>query len=58
MAAMDLQGATKDLENDTVLSQAVGPELVANHVFMKQKEVRKTRDLEGEALRDFYVYFV
>jgi len=56
--AMDLQGATDDLERDTVLAQAVGAELVANHVFMKQKEVRKTRDLEGEALRDFYVYFV
>jgi len=27
-------------------------------VFMKQKEVRKTRDLEGDAMRDFYVYFV
>jgi hypothetical protein len=25
---------------------------------MKEKEHRKTRDLEGEALRDFYVYFV
>lgn len=56
--AIDLQGATADLERDTVLAQAVGADLVANHVYMKQKEVRKTRDLEGEALRDFYVYFV
>ncbi|WP_425044558.1 glutamine synthetase [Primorskyibacter sp. S87] len=56
--AIDLKGAVADLERDTVLAQAVGPELVANHVFMKQKEVRKTRDLEGDALRDFYVYSV
>ncbi|MEM7319462.1 MAG: glutamine synthetase family protein, partial [Pseudomonadota bacterium] len=56
--ANDLKGAIADLETDTALVQAVGEELIANHVFMKQKEVRKTRDLEGEALRDFYVYFV
>jgi glutamine synthetase len=32
--------------------------LTDNHIFMKEKEYRKTRDLEGEALRDFYVYYV
>lgn len=56
--AMDLKGAVADLERDTALAQAVGADLVANHVFMKQKEHRKTRDLEGEAMRDFYVYFI
>ena len=56
--AMTLKGAISDLEKDTALAEAVGRELVANHVFMKQKEVRKTRDLEGDALRDFYVHFV
>ena len=56
--AIDLKGAVADLQADTALAQAVGPELVANHVYMKQKEVRKTRDLEGDALRDFYVYFI
>lgn len=56
--AIDLKGAVADLEADTALSQAVGAELVANHVFMKRKEAQKTRDLEGDALRDFYVYFV
>jgi len=25
---------------------------------MKRKEVAKTRDLEGDAMRDFYVYFI
>ncbi len=56
--AIDLKGATDDLEQDTDLTRAVGAELVANHVFMKRQEVQKTRDLEGDALRDFYVYFV
>ncbi|QBF30602.1 glutamine synthetase family protein [Thalassococcus sp. S3] len=56
--ALDLKGALADLERDEALVAAVGPELVANHLFMKHKEVRKTRDLEGDALRDFYVYFI
>jgi glutamine synthetase len=56
--AIDLKGAVADLERDTALTEAVGSELCANHIYMKQKEVRKTKDLEGEALRDFYVYFV
>lgn len=56
--AIDLKGAVADLERDTELAEAVGADLVANHVYMKRKEVQKTRDLEGDALRDFYVYFV
>lgn len=56
--AITLKGAMDDLERDTALTQAVGPELVANHVFMKRKEAQKVRDLEGDALRDFYVYFI
>ncbi len=56
--ALDLKGAIADLERDEALVDAVGRALVENHAFMKRKEVRKTRDLEGDALRDFYVYFV
>lgn len=56
--ALDLKGAIADLERDEALVSAVGRELVENHAFMKRKEARKTRDLEGDALRDFYVYFV
>jgi glutamine synthetase len=56
--AVDLKKAVDDLEADTALSSAVGQMLVENHVFMKRKEVKKTRDLEGDQLRDFYVYFV
>ncbi|WP_050929241.1 glutamine synthetase family protein [Aestuariivita boseongensis] len=56
--ADDLKGAVADLEADHALVEAVGAELVANHIYMKQKEAKKTRDLEGDALRDFYVWFV
>ena len=56
--APNLRQAIRDLEADTALSQAVGPELVANHAFMKEKEFRKTRDMEPDALLDFYVWFV
>ncbi|MYM56185.1 glutamine synthetase family protein [Thalassovita mangrovi] len=57
-AAVTLKGAIADLKADTVLGEAVGADLVANHVFMKEKEVKKTKDLEGDQLRDFYVWFV
>lgn len=56
--ATSLKDATADLKADSVLTQAVGRMLCDNHIFMKEKEVRKTRDLEGDALRDFYVWFV
>ncbi len=56
--AATLAGAIDDLESDGALVRAVGEGLVANHAFMKRKEARKTRDLEGDELRDFYVYFV
>ncbi len=56
--ALNLKGAMADLKADTALTEAVGSLLVDNHVFMKEQEVKKTRDLEGDALRDFYVWFV
>ncbi len=56
--AVNLKAAMSDLEADHVLSERVGQLLVDNHVFMKRKEVIKTRDLEGDGLRDFYVNFV
>ncbi|PIE13078.1 MAG: glutamine synthetase [Rhodobacterales bacterium] len=56
--AMDLAGAIKDLRADTELTAAVGQTLCDNHAFMKEKEVKKTRDLEGDAARDFYVHFI
>jgi len=56
--AVDLKQAMNDLESDAPLCAAVGQLLVDNHVYMKRKEVKKTRDLEGDQLRDFYVYYV
>ncbi|MCK0170755.1 glutamine synthetase family protein [Aliiroseovarius sp. S1123] len=56
--AVNLKVAMNDLEADTVLGDRVGRLLVDNHIFMKRKEVIKTRDLEGDGLRDFYVNFV
>lgn len=55
---IDLKSAIADLRADSELCTAVGTELTENHIFMKEKEHRKTRDLEGEALRDFYVYYI
>ncbi len=56
--AANLRQAVRDLEADGALTQAVGAELVANHAFMKEREFRKTRDLEPNALLDFYVWFI
>ena len=57
-AASDLGAAVADLSADTVLSAAVGEGLVANHVFMKQAEVEKTKDLDADAMRGFYIYYM
>ena len=56
--AQNLRNAVKDLTADTALVDAVGRALVENHAFMKEREFRKTRDMEPDALLDFYVWFV
>ncbi|MEM7521623.1 MAG: glutamine synthetase [Pseudomonadota bacterium] len=56
--AADLGGAIAALEADTALCDAVGPELTANHIFMKKQEVEKTASMDDTALRDFYMYYV
>jgi glutamine synthetase len=56
--APNLRKAVRDLDADAALCQAVGAELCAHQVFMKDHEYRKTRDLEANALLDFYVWFV
>ena len=56
--APNLAKAMDDLERDTELANAVGRGLVDNLLFMKRKEFQKTRDLEGEELRDFYIHFI
>jgi glutamine synthetase len=54
----NLAEAMDELEKDTTLAEAVGRVLVDNQIFMKRAEVEKTKELEGEALRDFYINYV
>jgi glutamine synthetase len=52
----DSLGAALDaLEADTALVQALGAELVANHVFIKRDEIGKTADRTPEGVRDYYI---
>ena len=57
-APNDLAEAMDELEKDTALSAAVGQLLVDNQVFMKRAEVEKTKGLEGDAQRDYYINYV
>lgn len=56
--AASLAEALDDLEADAALGGAVGAGLVENHLFMKRAEVEKTKDLDGERLRDWYIWFI
>ncbi|NGM44431.1 glutamine synthetase [Rhodobacter sp. SGA-6-6] len=56
--AASLAEAIDDLAADTALSAAVGQGLVDNHIFMKRAEVEKTAALEGDALRDWYIWYL
>lgn len=56
--AASLTEALDDLAADTALSAAVGQGLVDNHIFMKRAEVEKTAGLEGDALRDWYIWYL
>lgn len=56
--ALNLKGAVADLDKDAMLQRAVGVDYCNNHLYMKAKEVLKTKDLEADDLRDFYVWFV
>ncbi len=56
--AGNLAEAMDDLEGDPALCAAVGKGLCENHIHMKRVEVEKTKDLEGDALRDFYIWYV
>ena len=56
--AASLSEALDDLAADAALSSAVGQGLVDNHIFMKRAEVEKTAALEGDALRDWYIWYL
>ena len=57
-APNDLAEAMDELEKDQALSAAVGQVLVDNHVFMKRAEAEKTKGLEGDAQRDYYINYI
>jgi glutamine synthetase len=54
----NLAGALDTLAGDHKLVAAVGKALVQNHIFVKRHEIEKTASLEGDSLRDFYIYYV
>lgn len=56
--AASLAEALDDLEADAALGAAVGAGLVENHLFMKRAEVEKTKDLDSERRRDWYIWFI
>ena len=56
--ASSLAEALNDLQADTALASAVGAGLVENHLYMKRAEVEKTAALEGDDLRDWYIWYI
>ncbi len=56
--ASTLTEALNDLAADTALTAAVGQGLVDNHLFMKRAEVEKTAAMEGDALCDWYIWYI
>jgi glutamine synthetase len=54
----DLAAALGALAADDKLVSAIGKTLVENHIFVRENELRRTAALEGDALRDFYIYYV
>jgi glutamine synthetase len=59
VSVADTLGAALDaLEADSALVQAVGAELVANHVFIKRAEIEKCAGLDHEGVRQYYIRHV
>ena len=56
--ADDLSGALSALEADSALVDAVGAELVANHVAVKRVEIEKLADRDADGVRDYYIRFI
>ncbi len=56
--AATLSEAMDDLVVDVALGDAVGRGLTDHHIHMKRIEVTKTAGLAGDALRDYYIWFV
>ncbi|MFT5113845.1 MAG: glutamine synthetase [Parasphingorhabdus sp.] len=56
--AENLSASLDALQQDTVLMDTVGRTLCESHIFVKRDEIEKTSELEGDGLRDFYIYYI
>ena len=56
--AETLVGALAHLEQDKVLSEAVGQELVDHHVVLKGAEAEKLEGKSVEEVRDYYLHYI
>ena len=54
----NLGEALKALAEDKKITAAVGELLVANHIGIKEGEIRRVAALEGDSVRDYYIYYV
>jgi glutamine synthetase len=54
----NLGEALKALAEDKALTAAVGELLVGNHIGIKEGEIRRVAALEGDAVRDYYIYYI
>lgn len=52
-------GAALDaLEADKAFARCMGETLVTNHVAIKRAEIKETENLQGDALRDYYINYI
>ncbi len=54
----NLSEAISEMQADTRLVDAIGPELIGNLAFVKQDEVEKTANMKDTELRDFYIHYI
>jgi glutamine synthetase len=54
----NLGEALEALAEDKKLGAAVGELLIGNHIGIKEGEIRRVAALEGDAVRDYYIYYV
>ena len=54
--AENLEQSLQHLSADQSLVEAIGSDVMANHLFMKQEEYAKTKDLQGESTREPYLW--
>ncbi|WP_408590881.1 glutamine synthetase [Novosphingobium sp.] len=54
----DLGSALDALEVDTVLSAAIGADLIANYISIKREEVRIVSELPTDAHRAYYLHYI